>query len=80
MIAAELIGPKTHSAAEDLAAFADPYNRRMDMLLHTFAAIVGLLGIGWCLGLNEWLQGEQQTLASRLGMTTIPARPQSFPK
>ena len=29
MIAAELVGPKTHSAAEDLAAWSDPRNRRV---------------------------------------------------
>lgn len=68
MIAAELVGPKTHSAAEDLLAWTDPHNRRVDMLLHTFGGFVGLLGIGWCLGLNEWLQAERPSLASRLAM------------
>lgn len=66
MIAAELIGPKTHSAAEDLVAWTDPHNRPVDMLLHTFGGIVGLLGIGWCLGLNKWLQAEHPSLASKL--------------
>ena len=68
MIAAELVGPKTHSAAEDLVAWTDPHNRRVDMLLHTFAGIVGLLGIGWCLGVNEWLQSDRPSLASKLAM------------
>jgi hypothetical protein len=69
MIAAEMIGPKTHSAAEDLVALANPHNRRIDMLLHTLGGIVGLLGIGWCLGLNEWLQAERPSLASKLAVT-----------
>ena len=68
MIGAELVGPKTHSAAEDLVAWADPHNRRVDMLLHTLGGIVGLLGIGWCLGLNEWLQADRPSIASKLAM------------
>lgn len=68
IIAAELVQPRTHSAAEDLLAWADPRNRRVDMLFHTVGGIVGLLGIGWCMGLNEWLQTERPSLASRLAM------------
>jgi hypothetical protein len=40
----------------------------LDMLLHTFGGFVGLLGIGWCLGLNESLQAERPSVASRLAM------------
>lgn len=68
MVAAQLIGPQTHSATEDLLAWTNPHNRRIDMLLHTVGGIVGLLGIGWCLGLNEWLQAEKPSIVSRLAM------------
>jgi hypothetical protein len=68
IITAELIGPQTHSAMEDLLAWTNPHNRRIDMLFHTIGGIVGLLGIGWCLGLNEWLQAEKPSILSRLAM------------
>lgn len=69
IIASELVGPKTHSAAEDLLAWTDPHSRHVDMLFHTAGGIIGLLGIAWCIGLNEWLQAERPTLASKLAMT-----------
>jgi len=68
VVGAELFLPKAHSTAEDLVTWTNLHNRRMDMLFHTVAAIVGLLGIGWCVGLNEWLQAEKPTILSKLAM------------
>jgi hypothetical protein len=61
MIAAGAVGPQTHSAAEELTALSDSRVRHLDMFLHTLMAGVGLLGIGWCVGLYRVLQAERPT-------------------
>jgi hypothetical protein len=66
MIVAGSVGPQTHSAAEELAALSDPRIRHLDMLLHTLIAGVGLLGIGWCLGLYRVLQAERPTRSATI--------------
>jgi hypothetical protein len=61
MVASSAVGPQTHSLAEELAALGDPRTRHLDMLMHTLMALVGLLGIGWCVGLYRFLQTERPT-------------------
>lgn len=69
MVAAEMTSAPTHSAAEELAALGQPHVGRVGMLLHSLAAIIGLLGIGWAVALNSVLQSERR-LTSEL--PTIP--------
>lgn len=59
MVASNVIGPPTHSLAEELAVLRDSKARHLDMLLHTIAAGIGLLGIGWSVGLYKVLQSER---------------------
>lgn len=72
MIAAGILGPQTHSTSEELAALGQPHIGQMNMLLHSMMAIIGLLGIGWAMGLNSVMQSEKPsplaTLAAIFGV------------
>jgi hypothetical protein len=68
MIAAEMIYPPSHSTAEELAALAQPHTGYFSMLLHSLAAIIGLLGIGWAVALNSVLQSERPSRVATLAV------------
>ena len=66
---AGLIGPETHSAAEELAALGSPGSRRAEMFMTMLMAAAGLLGMGWCAGLNKLLQSGRPSRSGTLAMT-----------
>ena len=68
IVVAEMIGPQTHSAAEELAALGTPGSRRLDMFMHMLFGMTGLLGIGWCVGLNKLLQAGRPSRSATLAM------------
>ncbi len=69
IVVAGMIGPPTHSAAEELAALAAPGSRRLDMFMHMLVSIIGLLGIGWCVGLSKLLQASGPSRSATLAAT-----------
>jgi hypothetical protein len=69
MIAGENIGPPTHSVPEELTALAQPHVGHLSMLLHSLAAMIGLLGIGWVVALNHLLQSERRSQAATIAAT-----------
>lgn len=69
MIAAGILGPQTHSTSEELAALGQPHIGHMNMLLHSMMAIIGLLGMGWALGLNSVMQSEKRSPLATLATT-----------
>jgi hypothetical protein len=66
---AGMIGPETHSPAEELAALASPGSRRAEMFLTMLMGAAALLGIGWCVALNELLQAGRLSRSGTLAMT-----------
>jgi len=69
MVAAEMTFPPSHSTAEELAALGQPHVGHLGMLLHSLAAMIGLLGIGWAVALNFVLQSERRSRAATLAAT-----------
>lgn len=69
MVAAETTGPPYHSTAEELTALGQPHVGHLGMLLHSLAAMIGLLGIGWAVALNFVLQSERRSRAAILAAT-----------
>jgi hypothetical protein len=69
MVAAGSLGPQTHSTSEELAVLAQPHIGHMNMLLHSLMAMIGLLGIGWALGLNSVMQSEKRSPVATLAAT-----------
>jgi len=69
---AGMIGPATHSAPEELSALGSPGSRSA-MFMTMLMAAAGLLGMGWCAGLNKLLQAgrlsRSGTLARTFGLT-----------
>lgn len=69
IVVAGMIGPPTHSAAEELAALATPGSRRLDMFMHMLVGMTGLLGICWCVGLSKLLQASGANRSATLAAT-----------
>jgi len=66
---AGMIGPATHSAPEELSALGSPGSRRAEMFMTMLMAAAGLLGMGWCVGLNKLLQAGRLSRSGTLAMT-----------
>jgi hypothetical protein len=66
MILAQSLGPEDQSISEELAALGQPRIGHLSMLLHSLAAMVGLLGIGWAVALNFVLQSERRSRAATI--------------
>ena len=66
---AGMIRPATHSAPEELSALGSPGSRRAEMFMTMLMAAAGLLGMGWCAGLNKLLQAGRLSRSGTLAMT-----------
>jgi hypothetical protein len=69
MVAAENVGPQTHSVSEELAALGEPRIGHLNMFLHSLGAMIRLLGIGWATALNSVLQWERRSRTATLAAT-----------
>lgn len=66
VIYSQAFGLESLSAKQLLSA--SPATRHATMFLHTIYALLGLLGIGWSIGLNRVLQAERSNLSGTLAM------------